>query len=48
MKIGSIKPNNNQIEKVSDIINIQERSWNEEILREHISKEEICEIKKYF
>lgn len=47
MKIRSFKPNNNQIEKVCDIINIHERVWNEDILKEHISKE-LWEIKKIF
>lgn len=46
MKIRSNKPINNQIEKLSDVINIQERIWNEAILKEHIAEEEIEEIKR--
>lgn len=48
MKIRSNKPQNCPIEKVIEIINHQDKSWNEDLLKNLIIEEELTEIKKKF
>lgn len=47
MKIRSNKPQNCTIERVTKIINHQDKSWNEDLLKDLIT-EELNEIKQIF
>lgn len=44
MEIISIKPINNQVEKVSNVINYQDKVWNKDLLKEIIIEDELGEI----